>query len=50
MACLKKNSNDHYMGKYDENNYDRAINRTSNNHDDIQAMIITWASRPRLVG
>ena len=32
-----------------ENNYCWAIDRTSNNHDDIEAMIIIQASRPRLV-
>ena len=32
-----------------EKNYCLVIDRTSNNHDDIQAMIITQASRPRLV-
>ena len=30
-------------------NYCWAIDRTSNNYDDIQAMIIIQASRPRLV-
>ena len=30
-------------------NYCWAIDRTSNNYDDIQEMIITQASRPRLV-
>ena len=43
MASLKKNS------KRWENNYRWEIDRTSNNHDDIQAMIIIQASRPRLV-
>ena len=43
VASLEKNS------KRWENNYCWAIDRTSNNHDDIQAMIIIQVSRPRLV-
>ena len=43
VASLKKNN------KRWENNYCWIIDRTSNNHDDIRAMIIIQASRPRLV-